>query len=143
MTENINSEQPPIPPIWAYFCENEDENQAMTNGSDEEAFNNILSSDDSQFLIWRVENLVQKRLANCITGSQIRKLFDCAMEGQLPKTRIQLIYIAARQNNDTAYNFARFVRDMILSVNDNNAKMKSFQLFIESVVSYHKYYSKK
>lgn len=135
--------KPEQPPIWSFFCENENEKEAVENGSQEEAFNNILSADKSEFLISRVENLVQKRLANSITGSQLRKLFDAVQKEQDSETRIQLIYIAARQNNSTAQKFAQFIKDLILYINDDNGKIKRFKLFMESIISYHKYYSKK
>ena len=61
--KTIKSEQPPI---WSFFCENENEKEAMESGSQEEAFNNILNTDESEFLISRVENLVQKRLAKSL-----------------------------------------------------------------------------
>ena len=143
--KTIKSEQPPI---WSFFCENENEKEAMESGSQEEAFNNILNTDESEFLISRVENLVQKRLAKSITGSQLRKLFDIVQkeqdsERQDSKIRIQLIYIAARQNNPTAQNFAQFIKELIIRKNGNSARNERFQLFMESIISYHKYYSKK
>lgn len=106
--------KPEQPPIWSFFCENENEKEAMEKGSQEEAFNNILSADKSEFLISRVENLVQKRLANSITGSQLRKLFDVVyvQKGSDSEIRIQLIYMAARQNNPTAQNFAQFIKEL-------------------------------
>ncbi len=131
------------PPIWSFFCEIEDEKEAMVSGSLEEAFNNILNTDKSEFLISRVENLVQKRLAKSITGSQLRKLFDVVQKGQDSAIRIQLIYIAARQNNPTNQKFAEFVKELIIYMNGDKEKLKRFQLFMESIVSYHKYYSKK
>lgn len=143
--KTIKSEQPPI---WSFFCENENEKEAMESGSQEEAFNNILNTDESEFLISRVENLVQKRLAKSITGSQLRKLFDIVQkeqdsERQDSKIRIQLIYIAARQNNPTAQNFAQFIKELIIRKKGNCARKERFKLFMESIVSYHKYYSKK
>ena len=133
------------PPIWYFFCENENEKEAMEKGSQEEAFNNILSADRSEFLISRVENLVQRRLANSITGSQLRKLFDVVhvQKGSDSEIRIQLIYMAARQNNPTAQNFAQFIKELIIHKNGNSARNERFQLFMESIISYHKYYSKK
>ena len=133
------------PPIWSFFCENENEKEAMEKGSQEEAFNNILSADRSEFLISRVENLVQRRLANSITGSQLRKLFDVVhvQKGSDSEIRIQLIYMAARQNNPTAQNFAQFIKELIIHKNGNSARTERFQLFMESIISYHKYYSKK
>ena len=143
MAKTINKlEQPPI---WSFFCENENEKEAMEKGSQEEAFNNILSADRSEFLISRVENLVQRRLANSITGSQLRKLFDVVhvQKGSDSEIRIQLIYMAARQNNPTAQNFAQFIKELIIHKNGNSARNERFQLFMESIISYHKYYSKK
>lgn len=133
------------PPIWSFFCENENEKEAMEKGSQEEAFNNILSADRSEFLISRVENLVQRRLANSITSSQLRKLFDVVhvQKGSDSEIRIQLIYMAARQNNPTAQNFAQFIKELIIQKNGNSARNERFQLFMESIISYHKYYSKK
>ena len=133
------------PPIWSFFCENENEKEAMEKGSQEEAFNNILSADRSEFLISRVENLVQRRLANSITSSQLRKLFDVVhvQKGSDSEIRIQLIYMAARQNNPTAQNFAQFIKELIIHKNCNSARNERFQLFMESIISYHKYYSKK
>ena len=131
------------PPIWSFFCENENEKEAMEKGSQEEAFNNILSANKSEFLIFRVENLVQRRLANSITGSQLRKLFDVVQKGSDSEIRIQLIYMAARQKNPTAQNFAQFIKELIIHKNGNSARNERFQLFMESIISYHKYYSKK
>ncbi len=143
MTEIIKTEQPPLPPIWSFFCEDKDEKQAMDVGSEKEAFRNILDTDDSKFLIFRIENLVQKRLANSISSSQLRRLFDVVQTGTLSEIRIQLIYIAARQNNTTAQGFARFVKELITQINGDEEKLARFKLFMESAVSYHKYYSKK
>lgn len=127
--------------IWSFFCENQKE--AMENCSQEEAFNNILTTNKSEFLISRVENLVQKRLANSITGSQLRKLYDVVQKGEPSEIRIQLIYIAARQNNPIAKGFVQFVKEFLTHIDGDDKKFKRFQLFMESIVSYHKYYSKK
>ena len=133
------------PTIWSFFSEIENEKEAMEKDAQEEAFNNILNADRSEFLISRVENLVQRRLANSITGSQLRKLFDVVhvQKGSDSEIRIQLIYMAARQNNPTAQNFAQFIKELIIQKNGNSARNERFQLFMESIISYHKYYSKK
>lgn len=143
MTEIIKTEPSLLPPIWAFFCEHEDEKIAIDTGSKEAALSNILDSDDKKFLIFGVENLVSKKLAKSITSSQLRKLFDTVQEGDLSKVRIQLIYITARQNNTTAQDFTQFVKNLITQINGDEKKLARFKLFMESVVSYHKYYSKK
>lgn len=143
MTEIIKTGPPPLPPIWAFFCEHEDEKIAMDTGSEEEALSNILDSDDKKFLIFGVENLVSKRLSKSITSAQLRKLFYVVQNGKLSEIRIQLIYIAARQNNITAQNFAQFVKELITQINGDEKRLARFTLFMESVVSYHKYYSKR
>jgi CRISPR type III-A-associated protein Csm2 len=148
MTEIIKEEQPSI---WSFFCKNEDEQLAMTSGSIEEAVSNILEINNSDYLISRTDNLVQKRLANAITTSQLRKLFEKikdldnekVLSTKLTEVRIQLIYIAARQNNPVAKEFVQFIKELITRIGNDETKLKRFQLFMESIVSYHTYYSKR
>lgn len=144
MTEITKIEQPPI---WSFFCEHLGEGQMNETESKKEAIHNILDIDNSQLLIFHTEEFVKNRLANGITSSQLRKLFeivkDKKLSEKLNEVRIQLIYIAARQNNPSAHEFAHFIKELITHIGEDENKLKRFRLFMESIVSYHKYHSKR
>lgn len=144
MTEIIKEEQPSV---WSFFCELLMKNYQNDNEAKDIVCHHILEKDDSKLLINHIEKFVKDRLANAITTSQLRKLFaivkDKKLSLQLNEVRIHLIYIAARQNNPAAQEFAQFTRQLIARIGDDKIKLNRFQLFIESIVSYHRYYSKR
>lgn len=144
MPEKIKVERPTC---WSFYCKEKDENLAMESISQNEAILNIYGNEGSEYLISRVENMVKKSLVNCVTGSQLRKLYNQvdALEptGNLNQIRIQLIYIAARQNNPAAQGFVEFIKALMNHIEGDKQRLKRFQDFMESVVSYHKFYSKK
>lgn len=147
MTEIIKLEQPAI---WSFFYDHSaEDHEDQMNELDfkKTAIHNILEVSDNRLLICKTEEFVKNKLANAITTAQLRKLFAIVQDNQLlqklNEVSIQLIYIIARQNNPTAQEFAQFVKTLIQNIGDDAIKLKRFELFMESIVSYHKYHSKR
>ncbi len=144
-----NSTDKVVVPCWAFFCADKDTSIAIESGNEQEAINNLFAGSDREtFLLERTEEMVTEWLKNAISGSQLRKLFNAVAalkrevdyEKELHRIRIQLIYIAARQNNEKAFNFVSFVRKILNDINGDEQKFETFKDFMEAVLSYHKYH---
>ncbi len=135
-------------PCWTFFCNELDEKNAVQSGSKDEAVKNILGNNtgtclSATYLLQRVDKMVGTWLKGNITETQLRGLYNVAKSnaGMGNKVRIQLIYIASRQTNPVAKSFVELINALLDEEKDfNNSQIVDF---IESVLSYHKYYSKK
>jgi|GEM_PF-2540354 len=151
MSQNTSTDEA-IVPCWAFFCTDKDTSVAIDSGNEQEAITNLLANNKQAiFLLDRTEKMVTEWLKNAITGSQLRKLFNAVAalkreadnDRELHRIRIQLIYIAVRQNNEKAFNFASFVRKILNDINGDKQKIETFKDFMEAVLSYHKYHHNK
>jgi len=89
-----------------------------------------------------------ERYGRNITTSQLRNIYskitslnDDNISG-LQLVRPKLAYIAARQKNRQAREFIGFMDEMVSKIEDAG-QFRSFKIFFESVVAYHKYYHDK
>lgn len=130
-------------PCWAFFCDEGNETIAAEHATEDEAVKNILTKDEREFLILRVDKMVESWLKNSITETQLRILYNVlnAPKVELNKIRIQLIYIASRQNNPAVKSFVELTKALLDKRTENN-KVRIVD-FIESVLSHYKFYSKK
>ena len=86
-----------------------------------------------------------KELGTQVTTSQIRNVYDKIIKAQdcngLKMIRPQLAYIAGRDKNDNQKKFLAFIDGIIKTVREEEQR-KSFKVFFEAIVAYHKFYGK-
>jgi len=82
-----------------------------------------------------------------ISSSQLRNIYGkvCSIADNditgIQLLRPKLAYIAARQDNKDAKYFVEFIDGLISKINTEN-HVKSFKIFMEAIVAYHKFYAK-
>ena len=95
-------------------------------------------------LLEEIERFV-KELGTQVTTSQIRNVYDKIIKAQdcngLKMIRPQLAYIAGRDKSDNQKKFLAFIDGIIKTVREEEQR-KSFKVFFEAIVAYHKFYGK-
>lgn len=82
-----------------------------------------------------------------ISTSQLRNIYDKILKiddddiASIQLMRPKLAYVAARQRNNEAKVIVDFLNGRIKEIENSN-QTESFKMFFESIVAYHKYYSK-
>ena len=113
-----------------------------------ELLNMHTRTNDLDAILKSIEDFV-KGLGVKVSTSQLRNIFDKVKKetevSGLKLIRPHLAYIAGRATNDkdkdNVKKFLAFIDSLIKSV-DTEDKLEGFKQFFESVVAYHKFYSK-
>jgi CRISPR-associated protein Csm2 len=102
----------------------------------------IKNTDKLDALLEETERFV-KELGTQVTTSQVRNVYDKIIKAQdcngLKMIRPQLAYIAGRDKNENQKKFLAFIDSIIKTVREEEQR-KSFKVFFESIVAYHKFY---
>jgi CRISPR-associated protein Csm2 len=83
-----------------------------------------------------------------ISTSQLRNIYDKLLKvkeenySQVQLLRPKLAYVAARQNKAEAKEIVNFFNEIISKISSED-ELRSFKIFFESVVAYHKFHSLK
>lgn len=83
-----------------------------------------------------------------ISTSQLRNIYDKLLKvkednySQVQLLRPKLAYVAARQNKAEAKEIVNFFNEIISKIS-SESELRSFKIFFESVVAYHKFHSLK
>lgn len=124
---------------WTFFQEN-------GQPSHQQIIEDILNDfdDRDKDILIKIEKMVKEYLKSSVTGTQLRNLYNLVNEKKQPeelnKLRPLFMYVAARQNNDSARNFIRFIRELIVAAN-TEPRMNNLKKIMEVFVSNHKYYN--
>ena len=102
------------------------------------------NTDKLDALLEETERFV-KELGTQVTTSQVRNVYDKIIKAQdcndLKMIRRQLAYIAGRDKNENQKKFLAFIDGIIKTVREEEQR-KSFKVFFEAIVAYHKFYGK-
>jgi CRISPR type III-A-associated protein Csm2 len=110
------------------------------------SFPNVLDmeeTDNLDGLLSAIENFV-KGAGVKVSTSQLRNVYDCVIKAQsvndMKMIRPKLAYVAGRGKQDEK-EFFGFIDGLIKTIKTEGQR-ESFKVFFESVVAYHKFYSK-
>ncbi|MCF8222296.1 MAG: type III-A CRISPR-associated protein Csm2 [Bacteroidales bacterium] len=101
---------------------------------------------DTGLIIDEIKEFVRHN-GKSISSSQLRNIYGKVVSiDDVDITGIQLLrpklaYVAARQDKQDARIFVEYIDELISKIN-NESHVKSFKIFMEAIVAYHKFYAK-
>jgi CRISPR type III-A-associated protein Csm2 len=100
-------------------------------------------TDNLDDLLSAIEHFVQKEGVK-VSTSQLRNVYDCVIKAhsvnEMKMIRPKLAYIAGR-GKDEEKKFLGFIDGLIKTIETDDQRA-NFKVFFESVIAYHKFYSK-